>query len=142
MKRMKEKFNHVFSDNLKRLRKLERLTQRDISQILNTDRSAIANYERGARIPPLEILVAIAEHFNISLDYLILGKRASEGLGQSSNQEVINELMAENMALMESHMNITRENQGFNKEVEILTNLISSLKTYNQLLERKIKDMK
>tara|TARA_B100000809_G_scaffold240636_1_gene263126 strand:+ start:22 stop:450 length:429 start_codon:yes stop_codon:yes gene_type:complete len=142
MKRMKEKFDHVFSENLKRLRKLDRLTQRDISEILKTDRSAIANYERGARIPPLEILVAIAEHFNISLDYLILGKRASEGGSQSANQEVVNELMAENMALMENHMSITRENDAFNKEVEILTNVIASLKTYNQLLERKVKDKK
>ena len=79
---MKEKFNHVFSENLKRLRKLERLTQRDISEILKTDRSAIANYERGARVPPLEVLVSIAEHFNVSLDYLILGKRSSDNRSQ------------------------------------------------------------
>ena len=136
---MKEKFNHVFSDNLKRLRKLERLTQRDISEILNTDRSAIANYERGARVPPLDILVSIAEHFNISLDYLILGKRSSENTSQSANQEIVNELMAENIALMENHINITKENVSLNREVEILSNVISSLKTYNQLLERKLK---
>ena len=68
---MKEKFNTVFSENLKRLRKLEKLTQRDISNILDTDRSAIANYERGARVPPIEVLVSIANHFNVSLDYLI-----------------------------------------------------------------------
>ena len=136
---MKEKFNHVFSDNLKRLRKLERLTQRDISEILNTDRSAIANYERGARVPPLDILVSIAEHFNISLDYLILGKRSSENTSQSANQEIVNELMAENIALMENHINITKENGSLNREVEILSNVISSLKTYNQLLERKLK---
>ena len=136
---MKEKFNHVFSDNLKRLRKLERLTQRDISEILKTDRSAIANYERGARVPPLDILVSIAEHFNISLDYLILGKRSSENTSQSANQEIVNELMAENIALMENHINITKENGSLNREVEILSNVISSLKTYNQLLERKLK---
>ena len=139
---MEEKFNHIFSDNLKRLRKLERLTQRDISEILKTDRSAIANYERGARVPPLDVLVTIAEHFNISLDYLILGKRTSDTGSQSANQEVVNELMAENMALMENHMNITRENTSLTKEVEILSNVISSLKTYNQLLERKIKAKK
>jgi transcriptional regulator with XRE-family HTH domain len=136
---MEEKFNHIFSENLKRLRKLERLTQRDISDILKTDRSAIANYERGARVPPLDVLVTIAEHFNISLDYLILGKRSTDTTGQSSNQEVLNELMAENMTLMENHMNISRENEALNREVEILSNVISSLKTYNQLLDRKIK---
>jgi transcriptional regulator with XRE-family HTH domain len=139
---MEEKFNHIFSENLKRLRKLERLTQRDISEILKTDRSAIANYERGARVPPLDVLVTIAEHFNISLDYLILGKRASDGAGQTTNQEVVNELMAENMTLMENHTSISRENETLNKEVEILSNVISSLKTYNQLLDRKIKAKK
>ena len=136
---MREKFNHVFSDNLKRLRKLERLTQKGISEILKTDRSAIANYERGARIPPLDILISIAEHFNISLDYLILGKRSTES-NQTTKQEFTNELMAENMALMENHMNITRDNDNLKKEVEILSNVIASMKTYNQLLEKKLKD--
>jgi transcriptional regulator with XRE-family HTH domain len=136
---MKEKFNHVFSANLKRLRKLERLTQKGISEILKTDRSAIANYERGARIPPLDILITIAEHFNISLDYLILGKKSTEN-SQGTKQEFTNELMAENMALMDNHMCITRDNDNLKKEVEILSNVISSLKTYNQLLEKKLKD--
>jgi len=136
---MKEKFNHVFSANLKRLRKLEQLTQKGISEILKTDRSAIANYERGARIPPLDILITIAEHFNISLDYLILGKKSTEN-SQGTKQEFTNELMAENMALMDNHMCITRDNDNLKKEVEILSNVISSLKTYNQLLEKKLKD--
>ncbi len=136
---MKEKFNTVFSENLKRLRKLEKLTQRDISNILDTDRSAIANYERGARVPPIEVLVSIANHFNVSLDYLILGKRSSDGNDSSSNQEVINELMAENTALMEFQMNMNKENEALKRETDILSNLVSSLKTYNNLLEEKVK---
>ncbi len=136
---MKEKFNTVFSENLKRLRKLEKLTQRDISNILDTDRSAIANYERGARVPPIEILVSIANHFNVSLDYLILGKKSIDENTSSSNQEVVNELMAENTALMEFQMNINKENEALKRETKILSNLVSSLKTYNNLLEEKTK---
>ena len=136
---MKEKLNTVFSENLKRLRKLEKLTQRDISNILNTDRSAIANYERGARVPPIEVLIAIANHFNVSLDYLILGKRSSESNDTTTNQALINELMAENTALMEAQINVNKENAALKKETDILANLISSLKTYNNLLEDKIR---
>jgi len=136
---MQEEFNTVFSENLKRLRKLEKLTQRDVSEILKTDRSAVANYERGARVPPVDVLVTISKHFNVSLDYLILGKKSNEIIGANANEEVLNELMAENMALMENHLSVSKQNNELKHEITVLTNLVSSLKTYNSLLEKKLK---
>ncbi|WP_251861986.1 helix-turn-helix transcriptional regulator [Clostridium sp. Marseille-Q2269] len=61
----------VFKDRLKGLREDRDLTQDQIADVLNTTRSAVANYENGIREPDIHLLVKIADYFNISLDYLL-----------------------------------------------------------------------
>ncbi|WP_100626716.1 XRE family transcriptional regulator [Algoriphagus formosus] len=56
--------------NLKFLRKNKNLTQESLAQALGISRSKLAGYELTVT-PPLEILVKIAEYFNVSLDILI-----------------------------------------------------------------------
>ncbi|WP_288371594.1 LexA family transcriptional regulator [uncultured Algoriphagus sp.] len=56
--------------NLKFLRKNKNLTQESLAQALGISRSKLAGYELTVT-PPLDILVKIAEYFNVSLDILI-----------------------------------------------------------------------
>jgi transcriptional regulator with XRE-family HTH domain len=56
--------------NLKFLRKNKNLTQESLAQALGISRSKLAGYELTIT-PPLDILVKIAEYFNVSLDILI-----------------------------------------------------------------------
>lgn len=55
---------------LKTLRKEHGYTQEQIADILNLTRSSIANYENGINEPSISILVAIADLYNVSLDWL------------------------------------------------------------------------
>lgn len=55
---------------LKELREERRLNQEGLALKLNVSQSTISAYEIGERTPDLETLIAIANFFNVSLDYL------------------------------------------------------------------------
>lgn len=63
----------ILADRLKKIRKNNNLTQAELGKILGVGKTTISMYENGNSTPNDEIKLKIAEHFNISLDYL-LGK--------------------------------------------------------------------
>lgn len=62
-----------FSERLKELRRAKRLSQQEFSKYIGVSKSSINMYERGEREPSLDTIEAIADFFNVDLDYL-LGK--------------------------------------------------------------------
>ena len=62
-----------FSDILKSLRKQSNLTQKELAQKIGISLSAVSMYECGNREPDFETLEAIADYFNVNMNYL-LGK--------------------------------------------------------------------
>ncbi len=58
---------------IREVRKENHYTQIKLAETLNTSHSAISDYERGNRIPPLIILYQLSQLFHVSIDYL-LGK--------------------------------------------------------------------
>ncbi|SES82923.1 Methanogenic corrinoid protein MtbC1 [Natronincola peptidivorans] len=60
-----------FGDRLRELRLEKNLRQIDLAENLGLAQTTIANYEQNLRFPNEEILVKLADYFNISLDYLL-----------------------------------------------------------------------
>lgn len=60
-----------FSKRLQRLREREKVKRHVLSELCGMDRGAIRRYERGERKPTLEATIKIADHFGVSLDYLV-----------------------------------------------------------------------
>jgi len=60
-----------FTDRLKQLREESHLTQIELAKKLRMSNGAIGNYESGARHPRQEDMEAIADFFNVSIDYLV-----------------------------------------------------------------------
>ena len=60
-----------FQSVLKSLRKANGLTQDELAKILKISRSTIGMYENGSREPDYETLEAIADYFNVDIDYLL-----------------------------------------------------------------------
>ena len=56
---------------LKEFRKENKLTQAKLANILNTNQSVIANYERGRNLIATPFLYTICLKYNISADYLL-----------------------------------------------------------------------
>ncbi|RIH63256.1 helix-turn-helix domain-containing protein [Mariniphaga sediminis] len=59
------------SANIKFLRKRRRLTQSGLAEVLGINRSGVNNYENGAAVPPLNILIGLSDLFHISIDTLL-----------------------------------------------------------------------
>lgn len=66
----------TFASILKQLRDERDLTQAELARIVGVSRSAIANYEAGEREPDFEVEEALADFFNVPIDYL-RGRQAS-----------------------------------------------------------------
>lgn len=60
----------TFASILKQLRDERDLTQAELARIVGVSRSAIANYEAGEREPDFEVEEALADFFNVPIDYL------------------------------------------------------------------------
>ena len=60
-----------FSNNLKYYRRLHNMTQSDLAHKLNVTRQTISNYETQRSTVDLDMLIQIADIFEISLDDLI-----------------------------------------------------------------------
>lgn len=61
----------AFSNNLKSLRQSKSLTQKQLAIEINASERGIQNYEAGIRKPTYDILIALANYFDVSLDYLV-----------------------------------------------------------------------
>jgi len=64
----------MFNENLKTLRKTKGLSQEEIAIRLNVVRQTISKWEKGLSVPDADMLIRIAEYFEVSVSEL-LGKR-------------------------------------------------------------------
>jgi transcriptional regulator with XRE-family HTH domain len=65
------------TNRLRTLRKAHNLSQDKLSDILGYDRKYIGRVEFGERGYSIDLLIALSEYFDVTLDYLILGKEKS-----------------------------------------------------------------
>ncbi len=53
------------------LREDNDLTQKQIAEYLMCDQSLYSKYERGEREIPLNLIIKLADYYNVSIDYLV-----------------------------------------------------------------------
>ncbi|WP_426449047.1 helix-turn-helix domain-containing protein [Paenibacillus sp. S-38] len=58
-------------DKIALLREKHALTQEDLSRKLEISRASLSHYEKNRREPDYETIVRIADHFKVSIDYLM-----------------------------------------------------------------------
>lgn len=63
-----------FGNRLKHARKQKHITQRELAERLGVKQSAISNYEINFRLPAASALMEIANHLDVSVDYLLGGE--------------------------------------------------------------------
>ncbi len=62
---------NMFSVRLKAMRKERKETQEDIARLLKVQRTTVGEYERGNIRPPMDKMKVLADHFEVSVDYLM-----------------------------------------------------------------------
>ena len=85
---------------LKELRKKYHLTQKELANSLNLDPSSISKYESSNAAPSPEILLKLANFFNVSTDYLLgnnnvntnLNNKAKKDLTSKDNRDIAKDM--------------------------------------------------
>lgn len=69
---------HIFSERLREMRKARGMNQRDVEEALSLRPGTVSQYERGLREPGFDLLVAVADLFDTTADYM-LGRPEAPG---------------------------------------------------------------
>ncbi len=68
---MQDAEQSLLSTRLKLLRHAGRMTQQDVSDMLDVSRSAYTYYERDRSKPDFDTLITLSKIFGVSIDYLV-----------------------------------------------------------------------
>lgn len=81
-----------FNIRLKELRLEAGLTQKDLANAIEVGRTTISEYESGKIVPKQEGLLKLANHFNVSVDYLtgVSNERATRKQNASDLDALLN----------------------------------------------------
>lgn len=77
------------ANNIRYLRKINRLTQGDLADQLQIKRSLIGSYEEGRAVPKIIILKQLATLFDLSIDQLVSCDFETEGLPQPERRSAL-----------------------------------------------------
>lgn len=60
-----------FASRLNELRKSKGLTLEQLGEDINATRASLSNLENEKRKPSLDMIIKLADYFNVSIDYLV-----------------------------------------------------------------------
>lgn len=68
---MEENQKNKYYPRLRELRVSRGYNQTDIADLLNMQQNQYSRYERGERELPMHLFICLAEHYQVSLDYMV-----------------------------------------------------------------------
>ena len=80
----------IFAERIRELRIEHGLTQEEVGKIIGVKRYAVYSYEKGRACPEMKGLVALADYFDVSLDYLCCRTDQPQGKLYECKPKVIN----------------------------------------------------
>ena len=103
------------SDNLKKIRKDNNLSQEDLAEKLNVSRQSVSKWEQGIAYPEMDKVLQICKMFNLSID------------------ELLNQNIKEVEKSKESKININKYLDNFLSYISKTVNMFSSMKFKDKL---------
>ena len=86
---MDENLKDIIAKNIADLRIKNSMTQLELAEKLHYSDKAVSKWERGESIPDVTVLAEIAQLFDVSLDYLILGKSEPKQQGNKKKNHAL-----------------------------------------------------
>lgn len=74
---------------LKELRKEKGLTQEQLAENLNVSRRTVSRWETGNNLPDLDVLIEMADYYEVDLRELLDGERKSEEMNKEMEETVL-----------------------------------------------------
>lgn len=101
----------TLGNRIKQLRQQRGWSQAQLANKLNVHQKQISGYERDIHSPSIELLVRLAELFNVSLDYIAFDNREEKNIIPIADRELmqvvqqIDQLSAEDRATIKAVLN-------------------------------------
>lgn len=102
------------------LRRQAGQSQTELAQLLGVSPSAVGMYEQGRREPGGAILVALAENFGVSTDYLLTGRVSPR------EQSDITALLEDRIAAVQKRLKLRGEPFGTEELALLLTAILTN----------------
>ncbi len=71
---------------LKELRKAKEMTQEQLAEKLNVSTRTVSRWETGSNMPDIDMLVEMADFYDVSIPEIIYGERKSENMNQETRE--------------------------------------------------------
>ena len=124
-----------FSKRLKELRLERGQTQKELANAIEVGRTTVSEYESGKIVPKQEGLLKIANHFNVSVDYLtgVSNERATRKQNASDLDALLNTI--HHILLDEYDTPVTYEGEQLSSRQKIIVDqLIEQLRDNIEML--------
>lgn len=99
----------MFINRLKEIRDYEGDTQAQVAEFLHVDRATYAGWECGKDIIPLKRLYAIANHYKVSMDYILGLSNNNEKIKVSLKDRSNYNFVADNLKKFRKENNLTQK---------------------------------
>ena len=128
-----------FSENLRKIRKENNLSQEQLADQLGVSRQAISKWESGAAYPEMDKIIALCDKFNLNIDDL-LHKDIKEIKGEEESKKKLNIFINDFLKFITNTINMF-SNMSFKSKIKCLFEqciiafilLVASLIIYNVL---------
>ena len=110
--------NNNFSENLKKLRKENNLSQEQLADELGVSRQAISKWESGSAYPEMDKIIALCDKFNLNIDDL-LHKDIKEIKGEEESKKKINRYIEDFLKYITDTINLF-SNMNFKSKIKCL----------------------
>ena len=89
----------MLGERIAALRRRAGLSQAELAQRLQISASAMGMYEQGRREPSVDTLVAMAEEFQVSMDFLLTGRIRTAQEDEAMAQMLLNSMLSADQRL-------------------------------------------
>ena len=77
------------SEKIQELRKEKGLTQEQLAEQFNVSRRTVSRWETGSNLPELDILIEMADYYEVGIRELLNGERKSEDMSKELEETVL-----------------------------------------------------
>ena len=97
--------NNKFSENLKKIRKDNNLSQEQLADELGVSRQAISKWESAVAYPEMDKIIALCDKFNLNIDDL-LHRDIKEVKGEEESKKKINDYIDDFLTFFSDTINM------------------------------------
>lgn len=100
----------TLQERIRELRKTSGLTQQELGRVLGVAKNTISQYETGTNAPNDDIKIALANYFNVSMDYL-MGKTDRPGFDSKTPPVLATKINADSITMLHTYADLSPTNK-------------------------------